>query len=178
MRQLNRKLLLVEMDDGTFYNLECTGCGNKQYGILTAFLLCTYCNRQGSGYHSEYWKMADAGSDTPLQVMRHYQCVSCNKSVEGPHQFLYSCCKSSNLGHSDYWRILNDRSVRAPNVYNAYNLRKERAGLSLEKKAHKIDEFFNNKCNDIGGLEKLINSLNIKHYIAKKTAMTNPKRKT
>ena len=122
--------------------------------------------------------MADAGSDTPLPVMCHYQCVSCNKTVEGPHQFLYNSCKSSYLGQCDYWRILNDRSVRVPNVYNAYNLKKERAGISLEKKAYEIDEFFNNKCVDIGGLEKLINSLNIKHYIAKKTAMTNPKRKT
>ena len=53
-------------DDGTFYNLQCTGCGNKKYGILTAHLNCTHCNRIGCGYQSEYWKMAD-GSNTPLQ---------------------------------------------------------------------------------------------------------------
>ena len=92
--------------------------------------------------------MAD-GSDTPLPVMHHYQCVSCNKSVEGLYGF-----------QCDYWQILNNRSAKVFNIYNAYNLKKQRASLSLEEEMHEIVEFVNKECDDDGGLPSLSNSLN------------------
>ena len=52
-------------DDGRFYNLECTACGNQQYGILTATLMCSQCNTLGCGDESQRWKMAN-GSVTVL----------------------------------------------------------------------------------------------------------------
>ena len=147
-------------DDGRFYNLECTTCINQHYGILTVELMCTHCNRKGGCYQSQYWKMAD-GSDTTLPVIHHYQCVSCNKSIEGPYGFWYNCCKSVYLGQPGWWKISSNsnRSAKVINVYNKRNVKEQRASLSLEEKAHEIVEFFNNESDDNGGFRKLQNSL-------------------
>ena len=119
--------------------------------------MCTVCNEHSFGYKSEPWKMAD-GSVTPLPVMHHYQCNSCNKSVEGPYGFQYNCCKSFYLGQPGCWQLLSNRnrSTKVTNVYNQRNVKKQRAKLSLEEKAHEFDEFSINESDDNGEFQKLI----------------------